>query len=702
MNETVERKSAPSSPRKEPASFFKVPGEGKYESKQLFDSSARPTTAATTSASKDSGNRESSNSSNTYRASYYPYLRKVKLSLVTVPRESLTSTENSSKETGEESSLRRLGSTVGRTLSKSTFQDMELITNQVEPVVSGSDVSVAFVNYGTSLFAFIVQNNLDKTSHDRKEHASLERSWKDVTSSGDISSPGSSESTDPGKDARVGSTNNDPQLLRLFRFKDNITCHAAICDDNNCVQVAVGFAKGEILIYFDIFSSKATSLVHNKDGLFNSSQVSAILWVPGSLTRLVTSHNDGSLLVWEAKDGVDDKNSSNNSSGSSAQDGNSNLASDTNPGTLPSSSSPSLHRSGTPKQEHSRSPKATTSSSSSNSKGLHTLTVTRPARRKRFHPVSQWHFCGSPITDLAFSPDGSQLALTFKDGFLRICDFSREQILFSFQSYFGALLCVAWSPDGQYVATGGEDDLVSLWEPVTRQLICRMQAHTSFVSAVAFDHWLCQEGHYRLGSAGQDTKLILWDYPGLEPVHVKTQRSSRDNLKEASNGDFSFHEDSGLLRNKFADLEIDGQKSSRNILRAPLPLRLQQGQTGLSRSNSPFYSNAGRSPRTRTGSTFSKNSVTSNISEPLAVIPARPRAKIPFIDPLLVHIAHSEPLTDIIFFKGGILTASSSGLVKFWSRPIQPTWTSMSLSDTASRPFFRVSMEIPQVAVDTD
>ncbi|EME32313.1 Probable catabolite repression protein creC [Galdieria sulphuraria] len=703
MNDAFERKSVPSSPRKEPASFFKVPGEGKYENKQFFDSSVRQTTAATTSASKDPPNRENSSSSNTSRSSYYPYLRKVKLSLVTVPRESLTSTENPLKETAEESSLRRLGSTVSRTLSKSTFQDMELSTSQVESVVSGSDVSVAFVNYGTSLFAFRLQDNPENASCDKDDFTLMEKGSKDVKGGGDISSPTGSEGSDSGKDSRVVSTNSDPQLLRLFRFKDSITCHQAVCDDNNCVQVAVGFSKGEILIYFDVFSSKATSLVHNKDGLFNSSQVSAILWVPGSLTRLVTSHGDGGLLVWEARDGVDDKNSSNNSSGSSAQDGNSNIATETSLGTLPSSSSPTLHRSGTPKQEHNKSPKpATASSSTSNSKGLHTLTVTRPSRRKRLHPVSQWHFCGSPITDIAFSPDGSQLALTFKDGFLRICDFSREQILFSFQSYFGALLCVSWSPDGQYVATGGEDDLVSLWEPVTRQLICRMQAHTSFVSAIAFDYWLCHEGHYRLGSAGQDTKLILWDYPGLEPVHVKTQRGSRDSLKETSNGDFSFQEDSGLLRGRFADLEIDGQKSSRNILRAPLPLRLQQGQMGLSRSNSPLYSNPGRSPRTRTGSTFSKNSVTSNVSEPLAVIPARPRAKIPFIDPLLVHIAHSEPLTDMIFFKGGVLTASSSGLVKFWSRPTQATFTSMSSNDSASRPFFRVSMEIPQVAVDTE
>lgn len=31
------------------------------------------------------------------------------------------------------------------------------------------------------------------------------------------------------------------------------------------------------------------------------------------------------------------------------------------------------------------------------------------------------------------------------------------------QSYFGGLLCCSWSPDAQYVAAGGEDDLLALY-----------------------------------------------------------------------------------------------------------------------------------------------------------------------------------------------------------------------------------------------
>ena len=37
------------------------------------------------------------------------------------------------------------------------------------------------------------------------------------------------------------------------------------------------------------------------------------------------------------------------------------------------------------------------------------------------------------------------------DGGLRIIDFRNERLIDTFQSYFGALNCVCWSPDGRYI-----------------------------------------------------------------------------------------------------------------------------------------------------------------------------------------------------------------------------------------------------------
>ena len=54
-------------------------------------------------------------------------------------------------------------------------------------------------------------------------------------------------------------------------------------------------------------------------------------------------------------------------------------------------------------------------------------------------------------------------------------------------SYFGGLLCVCWSPDGQLVVVGGEDDLVTVWSFQQRRIVARGQGHRSWITVVAFD-----------------------------------------------------------------------------------------------------------------------------------------------------------------------------------------------------------------------
>ena len=52
------------------------------------------------------------------------------------------------------------------------------------------------------------------------------------------------------------------------------------------------------------------------------------------------------------------------------------------------------------------------------------------------------------------------MAIVGHDGILRIVDLKLERLVFAAAGYFGSLLCVAWSHDGKYILTGGQDDLV--------------------------------------------------------------------------------------------------------------------------------------------------------------------------------------------------------------------------------------------------
>lgn len=87
-----------------------------------------------------------------------------------------------------------------------------------------------------------------------------------------------------------------------------------------------------------------------------------------------------------------------------------------------------------------------------------------------------------------------------------------SRLLDMFYSYYGGMSCVCWSPDGKYVLTGGQDDLISIWSFADSALVARCQGHQSWVSAVAFDPWRCDERNYRFGSVGEDGRLCLWDF----------------------------------------------------------------------------------------------------------------------------------------------------------------------------------------------
>lgn len=91
-------------------------------------------------------------------------------------------------------------------------------------------------------------------------------------------------------------------------------------------------------------------------------------------------------------------------------------------------------------------------------------------------------------------------------------DLKFSRLLGLYNAYYGGFTCVCWSPDGKYVLTGGQDDLISIWCPQETTLIARCQGHQSWVTSVAFDPWRCDERNYRFGSVGEDCRLCLWDF----------------------------------------------------------------------------------------------------------------------------------------------------------------------------------------------
>jgi hypothetical protein len=87
---------------------------------------------------------------------------------------------------------------------------------------------------------------------------------------------------------------------------------------------------------------------------------------------------------------------------------------------------------------------------------------------------------------VAFSPDGQRLAVGGDDGTVKVWEARTGQELLSLRGHAGPVYSVAFSPDGARLATGSYDRTVKVWDARTGQELLSLRGHTSPVTSVAF------------------------------------------------------------------------------------------------------------------------------------------------------------------------------------------------------------------------
>lgn len=115
------------------------------------------------------------------------------------------------------------------------------------------------------------------------------------------------------------------------------------------------------------------------------------------------------------------------------------------------------------------------------------------------------HTLGS-ILAIAFSPDGQLLATSDPDGEIRLWRVSDGKQLLTCQEHRHWVWSVDFSPDSQILASGSGDKTIKLWSVNTGQCFQELQGHSNWVWSVDFSpngEWIV--------SSSEDATIKLWD-----------------------------------------------------------------------------------------------------------------------------------------------------------------------------------------------
>jgi len=122
----------------------------------------------------------------------------------------------------------------------------------------------------------------------------------------------------------------------------------------------------------------------------------------------------------------------------------------------------------------------------------------------------------SPISSIAFSPDGDIVATGSSEGIIEMWDAKNSALLQTLEGHTSGVLSIAFSPDGGTLASGEgsrnewyEDNSIRIWDVKSGTLLHTLDGHTKEVTSISFS----PDGR-RLVSSSSGGTIKLWDAEG--------------------------------------------------------------------------------------------------------------------------------------------------------------------------------------------
>lgn len=109
-------------------------------------------------------------------------------------------------------------------------------------------------------------------------------------------------------------------------------------------------------------------------------------------------------------------------------------------------------------------------------------------------------------SSIAFSPNGEYVASDSNDQTVRIWDVNDGGCIRTMEGHIGEVTSVSFNPNGEYVASASTDKTIRIWDVNSGECVRTMEGHAEVVSSVSFS----PNGKY-IASASWDGTVRLWE-----------------------------------------------------------------------------------------------------------------------------------------------------------------------------------------------
>ncbi|MBD2129759.1 WD40 repeat domain-containing protein [Microcoleus sp. ZQ-A2] len=135
------------------------------------------------------------------------------------------------------------------------------------------------------------------------------------------------------------------------------------------------------------------------------------------------------------------------------------------------------------------------------------------------------------VYSVAISPDGQILASCGDDKTIKIWNLNTGELLRTFTGHSDIVWCVTFSPDGQILATCSEDQTVKIWKLDTGELISTLLGHSEAVVSITFS----PDGKTLVSGSGDKT-VKIWSLSTGTQLYTLTVDYDIANLAIRPNG----------------------------------------------------------------------------------------------------------------------------------------------------------------------